>query len=57
MFLGFTFGADSISEKAVEFSPLRFPRGKYLCLLSLVFDCCACYSLRSKKYHIKCKKS
>ena len=37
MFLGFTFGADSISKEVVGFSPLWFPRGKYLCLLSLVF--------------------
>ena len=38
LFLGFTFGADSISEEVVRFSPLWFPEGKYLCLLSLVFD-------------------
>ena len=37
MFLGFTFGADSIFEEAAMFSPLWFPQGKYLCLLSLVF--------------------
>ena len=48
MFLGFSFGADSISEEVVEISPLWFPRGKYLCLLSLVFDCCACYSLSQR---------
>ena len=38
MFLGFTFaiGAHSISEKVTGFSPLWFPRGKYVCLLSLV---------------------
>ena len=37
MFLGFTFaiGAHSISEEVVGFSPLWFPRGKSLCLLSL----------------------
>ena len=36
--LGFTaaIGAHSISEEFVGFSPLWFPRGKYLCLLSLV---------------------
>ena len=45
MFSGFTFGADSISEEVVGFSLLWFSRGKYLCLLSLVFDCYACYSL------------
>ena len=45
MFSGFTFatGAHSISEKVVGFSPLWFIRGKSL---SLVIDCCACYSLR-----------
>ena len=38
MFLGFTFAtsAHSISKKFMGFSPLWFPRGKYLCLLSLV---------------------
>ena len=38
MFLGFTFsiGAQSISEEVAGFSPLWFPRGKYLCLLSLM---------------------
>ena len=45
MFLGFTFAADCIFDEFARFSPLRFPRGKYLCLLSLVFYCCACYSL------------
>ena len=45
MFLGFTFGVDSISKEVVGFSALWFPREKYLCLLSTVFDCCACYSL------------
>ena len=45
MFLGFTFGVDSMSEEVVGFSPLSYPRGKTLCSLSLVFDCCACYSL------------
>ena len=34
--LGFTFGVDSISEEFAGFSPLWFPRGKSLCLLSLV---------------------
>ena len=37
MFLSFTFGANSISEEVVGFSPLWFPRGKSLCLLSLMF--------------------
>ena len=48
MFSGFTvaIGAHSISEEVVGFSPLWFPRGKYLCLLSLMIDCCACHSLR-----------
>ena len=38
MFSGFTFsiGAHSISEEVVWFSPLWFPRGKYLCLLYIV---------------------
>ena len=45
MFLGFTFGVDSISEEVAGFSPLWFPQGKTLCSLSLMFDCCACYSL------------
>ena len=47
MSLGFTvaIGAHSISEKVAGFSPLWFPRGKYLCLLYLVFDYCAYYSL------------
>ena len=47
MFSGFTFamGAHSISEEVAGFFSLWFPRGKYLCLLSLVFDCYACYSL------------
>ena len=31
MSLGFTFGADSISEEVAGFSPLWFPQGKYLC--------------------------
>ena len=45
--LGFTaaIGAHSISEEVVGFSPLWFPRGKYLCLLPLVNDSCECYSL------------
>ena len=46
MFLGFTFGDDSISEEVAGFSPLWFPREKSLCSLSLVMDCCYFYSLR-----------
>ena len=46
MYLGFTFGVDSISEKVMGFSPLWFPQGKSLCILSLVIDFFACYSLR-----------
>ena len=46
MFSGFTFGVHSISEEVARFSPLWFPRGKYLCLLSVVVDYCGCYSLR-----------
>ena len=45
LFWGFIFGVDSISEEVVGFFPLWFPQGKYLCSLSHVFDCCACYSL------------
>ena len=45
LFLGFIFGVDSISEEVVGFSPLWFPQGTYLCLFSLLFDCCVCYSL------------
>ena len=45
VFGAFLFGADSISKEVVGFSPLWFPQGKYLCSLSYVFDCCACYSL------------
>ena len=37
MFSGFDFGADSISEEFVGFSPLWFPRGKFFVSLSLVF--------------------
>ena len=48
MFLGFTFGADSISEEVAGFSPLWFPRGKFLCLLSLVFI--ALHIILSVKY-------
>ena len=46
--LGFTatIGAHSISKEVVEFSPLWFPQGKYLCLLSLVIYFYACYYLR-----------
>ena len=40
MFSSFTFaiGAHSISEEVTGFYPLWFPRGKYLCILSLVID-------------------
>ena len=37
-FGGFSIGVDSISEEVSGFSPLWFPRGKYLCSLSYVFD-------------------
>ena len=36
MFLGFTFGANFISEEVAGFSPLWFPEENYLCLLSLL---------------------
>ena len=46
--LGFTFsiGAHSIFEEVARFSPLWFPRGKYMCPLSLVIDYYAFYYLR-----------
>ena len=38
MFLGFTFGVDSIFEEVAGFSPLWFPRGKFFvsCLLCFI---------------------
>ena len=39
------FFVDSIFDEVAGFSPLWFPRGKYLCSLSHMFDYCACYSL------------
>ena len=46
--LGFiaAIGAHSISKEVAGFSPLWFPQGKYVCLLSLLIDCFTCYSLR-----------
>ena len=41
LFLGFTFGADSISEEVAGFSPLWFPEEISLCLLYLVL--CLCF--------------
>ena len=48
MSLGFTtaIGAHSISEEVAGFFLYGFPEDKYLCLLSVVIDCCACYSIR-----------
>ena len=48
MSLGFTtaIGAHSISEEVAGFFLYGFPDDKSLCLLSLVIDCYACYSLR-----------
>ena len=45
---GFTtsIGAHSISEEVAGFFLYGFLEDKSLCLLSLVIDCCACYSLR-----------
>ena len=43
--LGSTFGVDSISKEVAGFYPLWFSQGKALCSLSLVLDCCTCYSL------------
>ena len=39
LFSGFTaaIGAHCISKEVVVFSPIQFPRGNSLCLLSLVF--------------------
>ena len=38
MFLGFTFGADSISEEVAGFSPLWFLQGKFfVSFVSCVF--------------------
>ena len=37
MFLGFTFGANSISEELAGFMLYGFPEENSLCLLSLVF--------------------
>ena len=41
MFLGFTFGADSISEEVAGFSPLLFPQENSFYILSLVL--CLCF--------------
>ena len=48
MSLGFTIaiGAYSIFEEVARFYLLWLSQGKYLCLLSLVIDCCACYYVR-----------
>ena len=43
--LGFTFGVDSISEKVLGFYPFMVSPNKKTMSLSLVFDCCAFYSL------------
>ena len=47
IFLGFTaaIGAHFISEEVAGFSPLWFPRGKFLVSLVSCVYCCACYSL------------
>ena len=38
LFLGFTFGADSISKEVAVFAPLWFPRGKFfVSLVSFVY--------------------
>ena len=48
VFLGFTFafGAHSISEEVVGFSPLGFPRGKLFVSLVSCDYCCESYSLK-----------
>ena len=40
MFLGFTFGANSIYEELAGFLLYGFPEENYLCLLSLVLSLC-----------------
>ena len=52
MFLGFTFGANSISEDVVGFSPLWFPKGKLFgslvsCVLLICMLFCQLKILRS----------
>ena len=45
MFLGFTFGGDSISEEVAGFSPLWFPQGKFfVSLVSCVLLLCLLFS-------------
>ena len=45
MFLGFTFGSNSISEEVVGFSPLWFPQGKFfVSLVSCVLLLCMLFS-------------
>ena len=45
MFLGFTFGADSISEEVAGFSPIWFPQGKlFVSLVSCVLLLCMLFS-------------
>ena len=45
MFSGFTFGADSISEEMMGFSPLWFPQGKlFVSLVSCVLSTCMLFS-------------
>ena len=46
--LGFiaTIGVHSISKEVAMLFLYGFPKDKSLCLLSLVIDCCSCYSLR-----------
>ena len=43
--LGFTLVLILSLRKLQGFLHLWFPQVKTLCSLSLVFDCCACYSL------------
>ena len=45
MFLGFTFGVDSISEEVAGFSPLWFPQAKFFVfLVSCVLLLCMLFS-------------
>ena len=46
MFLGFTIGADYISEEVAGFSPFWFPQVKLFVSHVSCDYCYACYSLR-----------
>ena len=50
MFLGFTFGADSISEEVARFSLLWFPQGKFFVSLVLCLCFIVVHVILSVKY-------